>query len=69
MLDLACGIGVSFPLIEAAVGPGGRLIGFDYTPAMLDQARAQVEAHGWENVVLMQGDAAKLSLPEPVDAV
>lgn len=29
MLDLGCGTGLNFPLLVAAVGPTGRVIGLD----------------------------------------
>lgn len=69
VLDLACGTGKNFPLLMEQIGPTGRLIGFDYTPEMLAQAERKVGQHGWDNVTLIQGDAAELALDEPVDAV
>ncbi len=69
VLDVACGTGLNFPAIEAAIGPEGRLIGFDYTAAMLEQARKRVEQQGWLNVHLLQGDVMELMLSKPVDAV
>src|ERR1700742_3284812 len=39
VVDMACGTGLNFPLLEKAVGPGGRIVGVDLTDAML--ARAQ----------------------------
>lgn len=69
VLDVACGTGLNFPAIEAAIGPQGRLIGFDYTAAMLEQARQRIEQQKWQNVQLIQGDVLQLELVEPVDAV
>ncbi|HED03331.1 MAG TPA: methyltransferase domain-containing protein [Candidatus Fraserbacteria bacterium] len=69
VLEVACGTGLNFSAIQAAIGPEGRLIGFDYTPAMLDQAKKQIEHQGWQNVSLMQGDVLQLQLAEPVDAI
>jgi arsenite methyltransferase len=50
------GSGAGFDAILAArqVGPGGRVIGVDMTPAMLAKARANVERMGLENVELRQ---------------
>src|ERR1700734_3875316 len=39
VIDIACGTGLNFPLLQKAVGPGGRIVGVDLTDAML--ARAQ----------------------------
>jgi demethylmenaquinone methyltransferase/2-methoxy-6-polyprenyl-1,4-benzoquinol methylase len=69
VVDLACGTGLNFPLIEAAIGPGGRLVGVDLTDAMLARARARTEAHGWRNVSLVQADAADYAFPDGVDAI
>ena len=69
VVDIACGTGLNFPLIEEAIGPGGRLIGVDLTDAMLARARARVEATGWGNVSLVQADAADYVFPDGVDAI
>ena len=69
VLDLACGTGLNFEWLQAAIGPTGRLIGLDFTPAMLDQARERVKRMGWDNVTLIEGDATAFTLPELVDAV
>jgi len=46
----------------------GTLVGVDYTPAMLEQAEKQVLRMGWQNVHLLQGDAAQISLDRRFDA-
>ena len=67
VLDVGCGTGLSLPMLRQAVGPRGRVYGFDQSPEMLDQARAR--AAGWGNVRLFETSAHALSLPEPVDAL
>ena len=37
VVDIACGTGLNFPLIEEAIGPDGRIVGVDLTDAMLAQ--------------------------------
>ena len=69
VVDVACGTGVNFPLIEKVVGPGGRIVGVDLTDAMLAQARRRVERNGWGNVTLVQADAAELDFPAGADAI
>jgi len=51
------GSGAGFDAILAAqqVGPGGRVIGVDMTPAMLAKARANAEQMGLSNVEFRQG--------------
>jgi demethylmenaquinone methyltransferase/2-methoxy-6-polyprenyl-1,4-benzoquinol methylase len=69
VVDVACGTGQNFPLIEEAIGPEGRIIGVDLTDAMLDRARQRVGAHGWSNVTLVQGDATEFEFPPEADAI
>ncbi len=69
VLELACGTGANFANLQAQIGPSGRLVGVDYTPAMLARARRRVERQGWQNVKLLQADATQLELGEQFDAV
>src|SRR5215813_7755557 len=69
VIDIACGTGLNFPLIEATIGPTGRIIGVDLTDAMLTQARDRIETNGWSNITLVRADAADFDFPSEVDAV
>jgi ubiquinone/menaquinone biosynthesis C-methylase UbiE len=69
VLDLACGTGQNFPLIEGAIGPEGRIIGVDLTDAMLAQAQRRIEHDGWSNVSLVQANAADYAFPAELDAI
>ena len=70
VLDFGCGTGLSFGLLERAVGRDGRIIGVDASPEMLAHARRLVTHHGWTNVRLVEANADAVSLdPESVDAV
>jgi ubiquinone/menaquinone biosynthesis C-methylase UbiE len=69
VIDLACGTGLNFPLIEDVIGPGGRIVGVDLTDAMLAQAEDRIAAHGWGNISLVQADAAEYGFPTQVDAI
>ncbi|MFB2600346.1 class I SAM-dependent methyltransferase [Herbiconiux sp. P17] len=69
VVDLACGTGLNFPLLQEAIGPGGRIIGVDLTDAMLARAEDRIEANGWGNVDLVQADAADFGFPAGVDAI
>ena len=68
VLDIGCGTGRTFPYILQRIGSGGHLIGLDHSPAMLKEAQALVDRYGWNNVELVEGDAARLSLGQVVDA-
>ena len=69
VVDVACGTGLNFPLIEKVIGPCGRIVGVDLTDAMLAQARRRIEANGWGNVSLVQADAADFDFPTAVDRI
>jgi ubiquinone/menaquinone biosynthesis C-methylase UbiE len=69
VVDIACGTGQNFPLIQEAIGPGGSIVGVDLTDAMLSQAQRRVQSNGWNNVTLVQGDAARFEFPREVDAI
>jgi demethylmenaquinone methyltransferase/2-methoxy-6-polyprenyl-1,4-benzoquinol methylase len=69
VVDIACGTGLNFPLIEEAIGPDGRIVGVDLTDAMLAQAQDRIRTNGWSNVSLVQADAAEFDFPTGVDAI
>jgi len=69
VIDIACGTGLNFPLIEALIGPTGRIVGVDLTDAMLAEAQQRIDANGWSNVSLVQADAAEFEFPAGVDAI
>ena len=69
VVEIGCGTGLNFPLIEEEIGPEGRIVGVDLTDAMLARARLRIETGGWSNVSLVQGDAAEFEFPTGVDAI
>jgi len=69
VIDLACGTGLNFPLLQQAVGPGGRIVGVDLTDAMLARAQDRIKANGWSNVSLVQADAAGFDFPAGAGAI
>jgi ubiquinone/menaquinone biosynthesis C-methylase UbiE len=69
VVDIACGTGLNFSLIEQVIGPDGRIVGVDLTDAMLAQAQHRVETNGWSNISLVQADAAEFDFPADVDAI
>ena len=69
VIDMACGTGLNFPLLQQAVGPGGRIVGVDLTDAMLARAEDRVKANGWSNISLVQADAAGFDFPAGAGAI
>ncbi|MBI5527275.1 MAG: methyltransferase domain-containing protein [Deltaproteobacteria bacterium] len=64
VLEVACGTGRNFAHIQRAIGPAGRLTGFDFSSEMLEAAGTLCRRRGWTNVRLVQGDAAALDTGE-----
>lgn len=69
VVEMGCGTGANFPHLRNRVGPEGRVIGVDFTRGMLEQARDSVEREDWDNVHLVQADAATFSPSEEVDGL
>jgi ubiquinone/menaquinone biosynthesis C-methylase UbiE len=69
VIDIACGTGLNFSLIEEVIGPDGRIIGVDLTDAMLAQAHERIETNGWRNISLVRADAVDFDFPTEVDAI
>lgn len=64
VLEVACGSGRNFPYLIKAVGKEGFIFGFDYSREMLNAAKELAERNGWNNIRLVQGDAAQLKIRE-----
>jgi SAM-dependent methyltransferase len=64
VVDIGCGAGLDTLLAARQVGPSGRVIGVDMTPAMLDKTCAAAAAVGLSNVEVRQGFAEDLPLPD-----
>ena len=68
VLDVGCGTGLAFSLLEQAIGPQGRIIGIDQSPEMLARARERVETNGWKNITLIQSRIEEAAIPGQADA-
>ncbi|MFA4831041.1 MAG: methyltransferase domain-containing protein [Patescibacteria group bacterium] len=64
VLEVACGTGRNFSFLIDSIGSGGTLVGFDYSREMLAAAEELCKKSDWQNVKLIQGDAAELGVPE-----
>lgn len=64
VLEVGCGSGRNFFYLAQAVGPDGQIVGFDYSQEMLDAAKKLCDRNGWQNVKLIQGDAAEMAVGE-----
>ena len=70
VLDLGSGGGIDAFLAARAVGPEGKVIGVDMTPAMIERARAAAAKHGYSQVEFREGRLEALPVEDAsVDAV
>lgn len=60
VIDLGSGAGNDAFVARYECGASGKVIGIDFTPAMIDKARANAEKLGFNNVEFRQGDIEKM---------
>lgn len=68
VLELGCGTGRNLPLLRAAVGASGSVVGVDLSDGMLRHARRLVAEKSWPNVSLLLGNALEAPLSGPFNA-
>ena len=64
VLDIGCGAGVDSLVAAHLVGAGGRVVGLDVTPAMVERARASLSRLDLANVTFEVGEAEALPFPD-----
>lgn len=64
VLDVGAGAGIDTVLAARAVGPGGRVVGLDITPEMLERARRHLQEAGLMNAELVQGAMEQIPLAD-----
>ncbi len=69
VVEIGCGTGLNFPLLRAAVGPEGKIVGVDLSAEMLAGAGELIKRNNWKNIELVHSDAATYQFPEAVDGV
>jgi SAM-dependent methyltransferase len=70
VLDVGSGSGVDAVIASRLVGPAGKVLALDMTRAMLDRLRDLVRGEGLANIEVIEGDAARIPLPDAsVDVV
>jgi SAM-dependent methyltransferase len=60
VIDLGSGAGNDAFIARHETGETGKVIGIDFTPAMIERARQNAELRGFNNVEFMQGDIEKM---------
>jgi arsenite methyltransferase len=70
VIDVGAGTGLSFAPLLAAVGERGRVLAFEQSPEMFEQARERVAREGYGARVHLQcARAEEVALPQAADAV
>src|SRR6201992_2373233 len=64
VVDLGSGGGLDVFLAAKQVGPEGRAIGIDMTPAMIERARVNAKSGGYTNVDFHLSTIDKIPLPD-----
>ncbi len=64
VLDIGCGTGLNFSLLQQQIGPSGSITGVDASAQMLGQARRRATSAGWSNVTLIEADATSVDPAE-----
>lgn len=62
VVDLGSGAGNDCFIARNETGETGKVVGIDFTPAMIDKARANAEKLGLNNVEFRQGDIEKMPI-------
>jgi ubiquinone/menaquinone biosynthesis C-methylase UbiE len=60
VIDLGSGAGNDAFIARHETGEDGRVIGIDFTPAMIEKAKRNAEVLGFQNVEFRQGDIEKM---------
>ena len=63
VIDIGCGAGVDTLIAALMVGPGGRVVGIDITPDMVERAKANLRQVKLPNVSFYQASAEQLDFP------
>ncbi|MGV3766606.1 MAG: arsenite methyltransferase [Chitinophagaceae bacterium] len=66
VIDLGSGAGNDCFIARHETGESGKVIGIDFTPAMIERARQNAETRGFNNVEFRQGDIEKMPVTSNV---
>ena len=69
VVEIGCGTGLNFSLIQKIIVENGKIIGVDITKEMLNEAEKRVKENNWKNVELINADAAEFVPSDSVDGI
>ena len=62
VIDLGSGAGNDCFVARAEAGETGRIIGIDFSPAMVEKARINAKNNGFDNIEFLQGDIENMPI-------
>lgn len=68
VIDVGCGTGLSFPVLEEGVGAEGRIVGIDQSPDMLRDAHKVIAEREWHNILLINSPVETAEISVQADA-
>lgn len=69
VVEIGCGTGLNFSLLQRYIGPTGKIICVDMTDKMLARAESRIHKEGWSNVELIHQDAAEYEFPSAAHGI
>ena len=68
VIDVGCGTGLSFNMLEGLVGRHGRILGIEQSAEMLERAQERIRRHRWRNITLCNSAVEDAVIPPSWDA-
>jgi ubiquinone/menaquinone biosynthesis C-methylase UbiE len=69
VIDAGCGSGGSFPFLLNSIGQTGELVGVEISSATVINTRKRISRNNWKNVIVIEGDAEKITLSGKFDGL
>lgn len=63
VIDVGCGTGLSFAMIEERIGSGGRIVAVEQSPEMIRLAAARASQNGWNNITFLRSPVEDARIP------
>jgi SAM-dependent methyltransferase len=67
VIDVGCGTGLSFAMVEEGIGRGGRIIAIEQSPEMIKLAAARASRSGWDNISFLRSPVEEAQIPTRAD--
>ena len=66
-IDVGCGTGLSFSMLEEKIGPAGRIIAIEQSPAMIERAQSRMLENRWQNLTLLNSPVETAPLDDSLN--